>query len=485
VAYVEPRTNRLIGRDRELATLGAFLGEAVGDGATLLLTGEPGVGKTALLAAAAQMATTEGVRVIRGGGVEYETDVSFAGLHQLVDPLSDDLGRLPRSGRATIEVALGIGSGPAPDRLAVLSASLALFRQAASSTPLLIVIDDLHWLDRASGAAVGFVGRRLRDSRIGLLGAIRPGVGGFFERSGLSEFHVAPLVEADAMELLTRQFVHLPTRVRRGVVDEAQGNPLALLEFAALAGGSHDSARRHTTVTSGMSREVRTLYEARIERLPESTRRLLLLAVLDGSGGLGVLAAASGSGGLDELGPAERDHLIVVDDRNGEMKFRHPMIKSVVVERSTHDQRRAAHLRLAELFTDQPERRGDHLVRDPRLRFTLSHATSNVAGSQTRLNRSPKRVCSSRSAHRCSLVCHPSTRSSASFASSGAGDFTPDLPNGFSCRGPAVRLRHVDGLPARRLLRGLRHAPRPSAGIGRCRAATSSPARTGRFPRSP
>jgi predicted ATPase len=126
--------NRLIGRDRELATLGSFLGEAVRDGATLLLTGEPGVGKTALLAAAAEMATTDGVRVIRGGGVEYETDVSFAGLHQLVDPLSDDLGRLPRSGRAAIEVALGIGSGPAPDRLAGLSAALTLFGRAASST---------------------------------------------------------------------------------------------------------------------------------------------------------------------------------------------------------------------------------------------------------------------------------------------------------------------------------------------------------------
>ena len=163
------------------------------------------------------------------------------------------------------------------------------------------------------------------------------------------------------MELLARQFVHLPTRVRRGVVDEAQGNPLALLEFAALAGGSHDGGRPHTIVTSGMSREVRTLYEARIERLPEPTRRLLLLAVLDGSGGLGVLAAASGSGGLDELGPAERDHLIVVDDRTGAMRFRHPMIKSVVVERSTHEERRAAHLRLAVVFADQPERRGHHL----------------------------------------------------------------------------------------------------------------------------
>ena len=153
-----------------------------------------------------------------------------------------------------------------------------------SRGPLLIVIDDLHWLDRASGAAVGFVGRRLRGSRIGLLGAIRPGVGGFFERAGLPEYEVAPLSEADAIGLLARQFVHLPTRVLRRVADEAQGNPLALLEFAASAGGRRDGGPRRTTVTSGMSREVRTLYDARIERLPEPTRRLLLLAVLDGSG---------------------------------------------------------------------------------------------------------------------------------------------------------------------------------------------------------
>src|SRR5215472_17742498 len=104
-------TNRLIGRDCELATLRSLLDDAVADSATLLLTGEPGVGKTALLAAAAEMAATAGFEVIRAGGVEYETDVSFAGLHQLVGPLSDDLRRLPRSSRVAIEVALGIGSG--------------------------------------------------------------------------------------------------------------------------------------------------------------------------------------------------------------------------------------------------------------------------------------------------------------------------------------------------------------------------------------
>jgi AAA ATPase domain len=354
-------TNRLIGRDRELAILGSFLDEAVTDGATLLLTGEPGVGKTALLAATAQMATTTGVRVIRGGGVEYETDVSFAGLHQLVDPLAGDLGRLPRSTRVALEVALGLGSGPAPDRLTVMSASLALFREASSSTPLLIVIDDLHWLDRASGAVLGFVGRRLQGSRIGLLGALRPGVGGFFERAGLPDFDIAPLLDAEAMDLLAGRFPHLSNRALRLVVDEAQGNPLALLEFAVAGSGPRDG-RLGRTVTSGSSSEVRALYEARVEQLPEPTRRLLLLAALDGSGSLAVLATTSGPGGLDDLGPAERDRLIAVDDRVGEVRFRHPMIKSALVERSTHDERRTAHQRLAELFDDQPERRGHHLA---------------------------------------------------------------------------------------------------------------------------
>ncbi len=353
---------RLVGRDREMATLDAFVGKAAADGATLLLTGEPGVGKTALLVAAAETAGAEETRIIQGAGVEYETDVSFAGLHQLVDPLSDDLRELPRPARVAIEVALGIGSGPAPDRLTVLSAALELFRQAASSAPLLVVIDDMHWLDRATGSVIGFVGRRLAGSRIGLLGATRPGAGGFFERAGLTELDVPALVESDAMELLAHQFAHLPTRVLREVAHEAQGNPLALLEFAASIGKPRDTGHRYATAASGSSREVRTLYEARVDRLPESTRRLLLLAVLDGSGSLAVLAASSGTGNLEDLEAAERDHLVVVDDRTGEMVFRHPMIKSVVVDRSTHEERRHAHLRLAGLLADQPERRGHHLA---------------------------------------------------------------------------------------------------------------------------
>ena len=210
---------------------------------TLLLTGEPGVGKTALLVAATEMAAARGARVIRGGGVEYETDVSFAGLHQLVDPLSEDLRRLPRpvaSGdRGGARHRVRPGAGPA----SVLKAALALFRQAASSSPLLVVIDDMHWLDRASGAVLGFVGRRLARKPDRTAGR-HPARGGWVLRARrpVASSTSPPLAEADAMDLLARQFAHLPTRVLREVVDEAQGNPLALLEFAASVGDPHDPA---------------------------------------------------------------------------------------------------------------------------------------------------------------------------------------------------------------------------------------------------
>ncbi len=231
----------LVGREGELAELAAFLDRAGTDGAVLLLTGDPGVGKTALLDATAELAVAKGVQVVRGSGVEYETDISFAGLHQLVGSLPDELGRLPRSLREALEVALGLGAGPAPSRIAVLNAALALFDEAAKERPLLLVVDDLHVVDQASRAAVGFVARRLGARRIGLLG-----------RSGRSPADPSgpPVCRSSTSRRWTTRTpcgccpgaAHLPRRVLSTVAHEAQGNPLALLEFAgstAVSGDRH------------------------------------------------------------------------------------------------------------------------------------------------------------------------------------------------------------------------------------------------------
>lgn len=358
MAHLYNQTPRLIGRSRELGALADFVRMSAADESALLLTGEPGVGKSALLHAAAELASAEGMRVIRGAGVEYETEVSFAGLHQLVDPLTADLQRLPAAAREALEVTLGVCPAPIPERLAVLNAALAVFRLAASHTPLLVIIDDMHWLDRASASVIGFVGRRLAGSPVRLLAATRPGAGGFLDRTGWSDLAIPPLDDGESMDLLAHQFAHLPTRVLRDVAHEAQGNPLALLEFASSIRSPHGPVGQAV----GSGREVKTLYNARIATLPDATRSLLLLAVLEGSGDLAVLAAAWAPGTLDDLAPAELDHLVLVDDTAGRMTFRHPLIKSVMVDRSTFEERRGAHLALAEVFADQPERRGHHLA---------------------------------------------------------------------------------------------------------------------------
>ncbi|GAA1790371.1 LuxR family transcriptional regulator [Actinomadura chokoriensis] len=353
----------LVGRDHELAELAMFLDKAAADGATVLLTGEPGVGKTALLDATAELAAAKGIRVVRGSGVEYETDISFAGLHQLVASLTRELDRLPPPLREALEVALGLGAGPAPRPITVMNAALSLFEEAAKDRPLLLVVDDLHVLDHASRSAVGFVARRLSGRRIGVLGARRPESGEPFPVTGLTEVEVTPLNDADARRLLARRFAHLPGRVLAGVAREAQGNPLALLEFAGSTGVSGDRNGTEADWGGGPGRDVRALYGARVERLPERTRDLLLLAALEGSGDIGVLAAAGGPDGLEELAPAERDHLVMVAESGRAVRFRHPLVRSAVVDGSTGEQRRSAHRRLADVLVDHPERRGDHLAK--------------------------------------------------------------------------------------------------------------------------
>jgi hypothetical protein len=196
-----------------------------------VLSGAPGVGKTVLLEAVAAHSADAGLRVLRAAGAEFEADPSFAGLNQVLHPLFDDIEDLSPPQRTALGVALGLGDDSAPDQLLVCNAGLSLLVKAASKELLLVIVDDLQWVDRASALVLGFVARRLHGTRVGFLAAFRSGDESFFERSGLRAHDLGPLDDAASTALLADRFPALAPRVRQRLLAEAQGNPLALLEL--------------------------------------------------------------------------------------------------------------------------------------------------------------------------------------------------------------------------------------------------------------
>jgi DNA-binding CsgD family transcriptional regulator/RecA/RadA recombinase len=355
------RGETLIGRRGELAIVRALIERTRSDGQALLLFGEPGAGKTMLLDAAAEMASSAGVCVLRASGVEFEAGISFSGLNQTLIPLLADLAHLTASHRDALNVALGFGEGSAPDRLLLSNATLALLRHAAEAQPILIVIDDLPWFDRASAEVLGFVARRLAGTRVGVLGASRTGEGSFFDRAGLPELELQPLDEDAASQLVLEHFPALDPALRQRILSEAQGNPLALLELPTVWTSGRHSPLQALPRTLPLSRRLQALFAARIAALPPRTRQLLLLMALDGTDDPRVLQLANGPT-FDDLDAAEQTRVAYLDPDTHRPAFRHPLIRSAVVELSTAVERRRANRALAQLWADQPDRRVFHLA---------------------------------------------------------------------------------------------------------------------------
>ncbi len=353
----------LVGRDGERALLRAFLAEACHNGAALLLSGEAGIGKTALAETAGRDAVPGGGCVLRAAGVESETGMAFSGLHQALLPLHNRLGLLSRPQRDALSVALGLADGPVPDALLVSTATLTLLRRVAADRPVLVVVDDLQWLDRASATVLGFVARRLTPGRIGVLATTRPGAGSVVEHAGLPRREVGPLSPEAAFRLLRDRFPGLAPRVAQRVLREARGNPLALLELPAELTRWGWAARLDLPPCLPLTARLHRLFAAQVEALPIPTRQLLLLMALDGTADVGVALRAAPPGvGLADLGPAERAGLVGTDMTGHEIVFRHPLVRSTVVGLSTTGERTRAHTALAEALTDQPERRARHLA---------------------------------------------------------------------------------------------------------------------------
>ena len=326
---------------------------------TLLLSGEPGVGKTALLEYLVRAATDLGV--LRASGVESEMELAFAGLHQLCAPELDRLGLLPSPQRHALEVAFGMSEGTAPDRFLVGLGVLTLLSEVAERRPLLCVVDDAQWLDRASSRTLAFVARRLLAEPVGLVFAARECPE---ELQGVPQFAVQGLGEEDARALLTSEIrFPLDERVRDQIVVESRGNPLALLELPRGMSASELAVGFGFLGAHTLSGRIEESFVRRSAALPRETRRLLLIAAAEPVGDPLVLWRATASLGVPPAaaGAAETDGLLAIDQR---VSFRHPLVRSAVYRSAAVEDRRAVHLALAAATDPEvdPDRRAWHLA---------------------------------------------------------------------------------------------------------------------------
>ncbi|MFB6888766.1 AAA family ATPase [Kitasatospora sp. NPDC056327] len=350
----------LIGRDDDLRLVRDRLRIGSGGGA-LLLGGEAGVGKSALLDELAGAAGAAGAQVIRAAGVEFEADCGYSCLNQILFPFLGSLEQLDATLREALRVALGFDSGRPPEQLLVSNAVLRLLQTVAGGRALLLVVDDLPWVDRASTAVLGFVARRVNGLGVSLVAAARSGELRPQEGTGFPVHDLPPLDDDAAARLLGSRFPGLARGARRRLLAEAGGNPLALLELpTALRPAAADSP-----AVLPLTRRLETLFGSRVAGLPAPSRRLLLLAALEGTGDLGVLQAAARRRetgcDLDDLAAVERERLVHIEEDGQRLRFRHPLIRSAVVGQALSGERRAAHAALAQVLADRPERRAWHL----------------------------------------------------------------------------------------------------------------------------
>lgn len=355
------RALSLRGRSRECRALEQLTSKArSGQSQVLVLRGEAGIGKTALLDFVAEKAT--GFVLARVAGVESEMELPFAALQQVCVPLLDCLDRIPAPQRDAVEVAFGRSAGPAPDRFLVGLAVLSLIDAASAGRPLIFLVDDTQWIDRISAQTLAFVARRLRAEPVAMVFAVRDGSDD--ELAGLPELTVCGLNPADARALLDSVILgRLDDQVRDRVVAETRGNPLALLELprdlttAELAGGFH-----HPDVQP-LAGQIEQTFARRIRSLPEQARKLLIAAAAEPVGDAALLLCAAENLGLapDAAAPAEAAGLIEVGTR---VRFRHPLVRSAAYRAADLVERRRVHRALAEA-TDadsDPDRRAWHLA---------------------------------------------------------------------------------------------------------------------------
>ncbi|BCY09982.1 AAA family ATPase [Actinoplanes sp. L3-i22] len=350
----------MIGRSGAVSRLRALFDGRPVAGAALVVHGDAGLGKSTLVDDTVAFAAGLGVRTLAGSGAEAESPIPFAALHQLIHPLLDRADALPVRQRSALRAAFGAADGPA-DRMLVALAVFSLLTDLARDRPLLLVTEDVQWMDQPSVEVIGFVARRLTAAPIVLVATCRPAPSDPLGAYGLPRLVLAPMPAAEAAALLESVSPGLDAEIRHRVLDEAEGNPLAIVELAR-------ALTRQVPLDPGtlpprlpLTGRPGSVFAGRVAALPADTRRLLLLAAADPGQSLADLARAAARTGLDldPLDAAERDDLVTV--AGARLLFRHPLLRPTIYHGATLAARLAAHRAFAEVV-DDPVRAVWHLA---------------------------------------------------------------------------------------------------------------------------
>jgi hypothetical protein len=350
----------LIGREQELRVISEIIATGSRQGQAVTIVGDPGIGKSALIAAAEEAAGTAGYRVLTVVGIESEAQLPFAGLHHILRPVLGDIGKLPRARQHALLSAFGLGDGPRPELFLVALAALNLLAAAGVEQPVAVVADDVQWLDPQSQEALAFISRRVPPYRIVVIAAIRAGHPNPFEAGVATVVELRGVDEAAAREILRAHAGALSESARRRIQREAEGNPLALMELPA-AWPEADAAQAEALPT--LSARLERAFAGRMADLPARTRDAVLVAAIDPATDLSeILRAASVFSGTpatpETMQPAAEAGLLRI--QHGHVRFRHPLVRSGAVQSASLLRRQAANAALAEILAREPYRRTWH-----------------------------------------------------------------------------------------------------------------------------
>ena len=326
-----------------------------------MLRGEPGIGKSRLLDGAARAARERGMTVLTTTAVQSETHLPFAGLHQLLRPVRARAAALPAIQRAALDAAFGLTHEPAPEHFRIAMAVLDLVSDVAHDAPVVLVVEDAHWLDVPTAEVLAFVARRIESDPVLLFAAVRDGYPSALADAGLPEHRLVGLDDSTAAALLDAAAPDLAASARDRVLREAAGNPLALLELPALAGEPEDGA----SLPGGLplTDRLERAFAARVSELPEATRLVALVAALNDGDAAGEILQAAGAvaGKALDLGAAEPAAAAALIDLDvNSIRFRHPLVRSAVRQSAGVQQRRQVHEALAATLDADPDRRVWH-----------------------------------------------------------------------------------------------------------------------------